>query len=143
MLDPWNMLVCLWRDVSQKSHRVKLRYFCFLVTRWTSDSFHHLVYPPFASNTAPTRRGMLSISLVHSWVEIPSHSASTRAHSSSMLVGSFLYAASRCLRCCHRCSIGFRSGDCAGHSSTETPWAASHSRARREVCLGSLSCWKM
>ena len=43
----------------------------------------------------------------------------------------------------HICSIGLRSGDCAGHSRTVTRLSANHCLTIMAVCLGSLSCWKM
>jgi len=41
-----------------------------------------------------------------------------------------------------RFSIGFKSGDCAGHSKTFTLLFSNQERAFLLVCLGSLSSWK-
>ena len=43
----------------------------------------------------------------------------------------------------HKCSIGLRSGDWAGQSSFWISLSSNHFCANLEVCLGSLSCWKM
>ena len=53
------------------------------------------------------------------------------------------YLLSCLLRCSQRCSIGLRSGDLAGQSITWIPWSLNQVWASLEVCLGSLSCWKM
>ena len=41
-----------------------------------------------------------------------------------------------------RCSIGFKSGLCLGHSRTFRDLSWSHSCNVLAVCLGLLSCWK-
>ena len=46
-------------------------------------------------------------------------------------------------KCCHKYSIGLRSGDCIYHSRILIPLVSSHLRAIREVCFGSLSCWEV
>ncbi len=46
-------------------------------------------------------------------------------------------------RSLQRCSIGFKSGLCLGHSRTVTELLWSHSFVILAVCLGSLSCWKV
>ena len=46
-------------------------------------------------------------------------------------------------RIAQRCSIGLRSGLCAGHSSNSICFWIKNSFAFFDVCLGSLSCWKI
>jgi len=40
-------------------------------------------------------------------------------------------------------SIGFKSGDCAGHGITSICYWLNHSLTNLLVCLGSLSCWNV
>ena len=83
------------------------------------------------------RLGILSTILQQILGDISFHSVSIRCSRLKMLVGSVSYFASCCLKCCHKCSMGFRSGDCAGHSKVRILWFISHSIALLEVCLGS------
>ncbi len=43
----------------------------------------------------------------------------------------------------HRYSMGFRSGEFAGQSSTVTPWSLNQLLVPLAVCAGAKSCWKM
>ncbi len=43
----------------------------------------------------------------------------------------------------HRFSIGFRSGEFAGQSSTPTPWSFNQLLVILAVWAGARSCWKM
>ncbi len=43
----------------------------------------------------------------------------------------------------HRFSIGFRSGEFAGQSSTPTPWSFNQLLVILAVYAGAKSCWKM
>ncbi len=43
----------------------------------------------------------------------------------------------------HRFSMGFRSGEFAGQSSTVTPWSLNQLLVPLAVCAGAKSCWKM
>ncbi len=43
----------------------------------------------------------------------------------------------------HRFSMGFRSGEFAGQSSTPTPWSFNQFLVLLAVCAGAKSCWKM
>ncbi len=43
----------------------------------------------------------------------------------------------------HRFSIGFRSGEFAGQSSTVTPWSLNQLLVPLAVWAGAKSCWKM
>ncbi len=43
----------------------------------------------------------------------------------------------------HRFSIGFRSGEFAGQSSTPTPWSFNQLLVLLAVWAGAKSCWKM
>ena len=57
--------------------------------------------------------------------------------SSSLVLGSILHL-TYSLTSCHRFSIGFKSGDCAGVFHQIMPSWSIHSRANLDVCLGSL-----
>ncbi len=43
----------------------------------------------------------------------------------------------------HRFSMGFRSGEFSGQSSTVTPWSVNQLLVPLAVCAGAKSCWKM
>src|SRR3954447_6141090 len=86
--------------------------------RQNREFIQYFVYPPFALTTAATLLGMLSIKLLHTSGEILPHSLTTCSHNSFIPLGSTSYPARVRFRCCHKCSMGLRSGDCAGHSST-------------------------
>ncbi len=43
----------------------------------------------------------------------------------------------------HRFSMGFRSGEFAGQSSTPTPWSFNQLLLLLAVWAGAKSCWKM
>src|SRR5258705_3866466 len=58
---------------------------------------------------------MLSISFWHVSGGISVHSFATLSHNSCTPVGGVSYCWSLALSCCQRCSMGFRSGDWAGH----------------------------
>ena len=85
---------------------------------------------------------MLSIHLWHSATSIFSHSTCTLFQSSVMPFAGSGYFASLLLRRNHRCSMGLRSGDWAGHTMTSNPCSANHFLAFLLVYLRSLSCWK-
>src|SRR5882762_451557 len=85
---------------------------------------------------------MLSISFWHVSGGISVHSFATLSHNSCTPVGCVSYFWSVALRCCQRCSMGFRSGDWAGHFRGMMLWSENHFSAFLEVCFGSLSCWK-
>ncbi|MCI4380479.1 hypothetical protein PGIGA_G00240460 [Pangasianodon gigas] len=48
---------------------------------------------------------------------------------------------SRCSSSSQRCSVGLRSGLCAGHSSSSTPTFTHHVFMELALCTGALSCW--
>ncbi len=83
--------------------------------------YSYLVGAPFALITASIQRGMEVISLWHAEVVWKPRFSLTVAFSSSALFGSgsliFLWQIP------HRFSMGFRSGEFAGQSSTVTPWS--------------------
>ncbi len=43
----------------------------------------------------------------------------------------------------HLDSLGFRSGEFAGQSSTVTPWSLNQLLVALAVCAGARSCWKI
>ncbi len=98
----------------------------------------YLVGAPFALITASIRRGMEVISLWHCWGGMKAQVSLTVAFSSSAFFGLlfliFLLTIPR------RFSLGFRSGEFAGQSSTPTPWSFNQLLV---VWAGAKSCWKM
>ncbi len=81
----------------------------------------YLVGAPFAWITASMRRGMEVISLWHCWGVMEAQVALIAAFSSSVLLG--LVSLIFLLTILHIFSLGFRSGEFAGQSSTLTPWS--------------------
>ncbi len=80
-----------------------------------------LVGAPFALITASIRRGMEVISLWHGQGGMEAQVALIAAFRSSALLG--LVSLIFLLTIPHRFSMGFRSGEFAGQSSTVTPWS--------------------
>lgn len=68
-----------------------------------------------------------------------SKSALVRSHTD---VGREGLALSLCSNSSQRCSIGFRSGLCAGQSSSSTPDSIIHVFMDLALCTGAQSCWK-
>ncbi len=81
----------------------------------------YLVGAPFALITASIRRGMEVISLWHCWGGVEAQVSLTVAFSSSAFFG--LLFLIFLLTTPQRFSMGFRSGEFAGQSSTSTPWS--------------------
>ncbi len=101
----------------------------------------YLVGAPFALITASIRRGMEVISLWHCWGGMETQVSLTVAFSSSAFFG--LLFLIFLLTIPHRFSMGFRSGEFAGQSSTPTPWSFNHLLVLLAVWAGVKSCWKM
>ncbi len=90
---------------------------------WKVCSFlctQYLVGAPFAWITASMRRGMEVISPWHCSGVMEAQVALIAAFRSSALLG--LVSLIFLLTILHRFSMGFRSGEFAGQSSTVTPW---------------------
>ncbi len=85
----------------------------------------YLLGAPFALITASIRRGMEVISLCQLICIVGSG------------VSHFL------LTIPHRFSMGFRSGEFAGQSSTVTPWSLNQLLVPLAVWAGAKFCWKM
>ncbi len=81
----------------------------------------YLVGAPFALITASIRRGMEVISLWHCWGGMEAQVSLTVAFSSSAYFGLLFLIFLLTIPC--RFSMGFRSGESAGQSSTPTPWS--------------------
>ncbi len=91
---------------------------------WKVCSFlctQYLVGPPFAWITASMRRGMETISRWHCSGVMEAQVALMAAFSSSALLG--LVSLIFLLTISHRFSMGFKSGEFSGQSSTVTPWS--------------------
>ncbi len=101
----------------------------------------YLVWAPFALITASIRRGMEVISLWHCWGGMEAQVSLTVAFSSSAFFG-LLFLISL-LTIPHRFSMGFRSGEFAGQSSTPTPWSFNQLLVLLAVWAWAKSCWKM
>ncbi len=97
----------------------------------------YLVGAPFALITVSIRRGMEVISLWHCWGGMEAQVSLTVAFSSGLLFLIFL------LTILHRLSMGFRSGEFAGQSSTPTPWSFNQLLVLLAARAGAKSCWKM
>ncbi len=93
----------------------------------------YLVGAPFALITASIRRGMEVISLWHCWGGMEAQVSLTVAFRSSALLG--LVSLIFLLTIPHRFSMGFRSGELAGQSSTV---ASVHSLWSSTKCLNQL-----
>ncbi len=101
----------------------------------------YLVGAPFALITVSIRRGMEVISLWHCWGGMEAQVSLTVAFSSSAFFG--LLFLIFFLTIPHRFSMGFRSGEFAGQSSTPTPWSFNQLLVLLAVWAGAESCWKM
>ncbi len=101
----------------------------------------YLVGAPFALITASIRRGMEVISLWHCWGGMEAQVSLTVAFSSSVFFG--LLFLIFLLTIHNRFSMGFRSGEFAGQSSTPTPWSFNQLLVLLAVWVGTKSCWKM
>ncbi len=101
----------------------------------------YLVGAPFTLITASIRRGMEVISLWHCWVGMEAQVSLTVAFISSAFFG--LLFLIFLLTIAHRFSMGFRSGEFAGQSSTPTPWSFNQLLVLLAVWTGAKSCWKI
>ncbi len=100
----------------------------------------YLVEDPFALITASIRHGMEVISLWHCWGGMKPRFLwqwpSAHLH---FLVSCFSFSSWQYLID----SLGFRSGEFAGQSSTPTPWSFNQLLVLLAVWAGAKSCWKM
>ncbi len=101
----------------------------------------YLVGAPFALITASMRRGMKVISLWHCWGGVEAQVSLTVAFRSFAFFG--LLFLIFLLTIPLRFSMGFRSGEFAGQSSTPTPWSFNQLLVLLVVWAGAKSCWKM
>ncbi len=95
----------------------------------------------FAWITASMRRGMKTISLWHCSGGMEDQVALIAAFRSSALLG--LLSLIFLLTIPHRLSMGFRSGEFSGQSSTVTPWSLNQLLVHLAVWAGAKSCWKI
>ncbi len=101
----------------------------------------YLVGAPFALITTSIRRGMEVIILWHCWGGMEAQVSLTVGFSSSAVFG--LLFLIFLLTVPHRFSMGFRSGEFAGQSSTPTPWSFNRLLVLLAVWAGAKSGWKM
>jgi len=109
---------------------------------WKVCSFlctQYLVGPPFAWITASMRRGMEAISLWHCSGVMEAQVALIAAFRSSALLG--LVSLMFLLTIPHRFSMGFRSGEFDGQSSTVTPWSLNQLLVPLTVWAGAKWTW--
>ncbi len=101
----------------------------------------YLVEAPFALITASIRRGMEVISLWHCSGGMEAQVSMTVAFSSSVFFG--LLFLIFLLTIPHRLSMGFRSGEFAGQSSSPTAWSFNQLLVLLAVWADAKSYWKM
>ncbi len=101
----------------------------------------YLVGASFSLITASIRRGMEVISLWHCWCGMEAQVSLTVAFSLSAFFG--LLFLIFLLTIPHIFSMGFRSGEFAGQSSTPTPWSFKQLLVILAVWAGAKSWWKM
>ncbi len=101
----------------------------------------YLVWAPFALITASIQCSMEVISLWHCWGVMEAQISLTVAFSSSAFFGLLFLII--LLTIPHRFSMGFRSGEFAGLSSTPKPWSFNQLFVLLAVWAGAKSCWKM
>ncbi len=103
-------------------------------------STQYLVGPPFAWITASMRCGVEAISPWHCSGVMEAQVALIAAFRSSALLGlvSLIFLLTILID-----SLGFRSGEFAGQSSTVTPWSLNQLLVPLAVWAGAKSCWKM
>ncbi|XP_058258308.1 uncharacterized protein LOC131361290 isoform X2 [Hemibagrus wyckioides] len=100
------------------------------------------VGPPFAAITASTLLGRLSTRFRSVFMGIFDHSSRSAFVRSHTDVGREGLALSLRSNSSQRCSIGLRSGLCAGQSSSSTPDSVIHVFMDLALCTGAQSCWK-
>ena len=98
--------------------------------------------PPFAAKTARQRHFMLQISFLMTSNGILTHSACTSRSRSRMLLTSWCSLTWQ-PKWSHRCSLGERSGDLAGHCNTLTLWMHKIFWVCLAVCWQALLFWKI
>ncbi len=101
----------------------------------------YLVGAPFALITSSIRRGMEVISLWHCWGRMEAQVSLTVAFRSFAFFG--LLFLIFLLTILYRFSMGFRSGEFAGQSSTPTPWSFNQLLMLLAVLAGAKSYWNM
>ncbi len=101
----------------------------------------YLVGAPFALITALVRCGMEVISLWQCWGGMEAQVSLTVAFSSSAFFG--LLFLIFLLTIPHWLSMGLRSGEFAGQSTTPTPWSFNQLLVLLAVWAGAKSCWKI
>ncbi len=101
----------------------------------------YLVEAHFSLITASIRHGMEVISLWHCLGCMEAQVSLTVSFSSSEFFG--LLFLIFFLTISHRFSMGFRSGEFAGQSSTPTPWSLNQILVLLAVWAGAKSCWKI
>ncbi len=101
----------------------------------------YLVEAHFSLITASIRHGMEVISLWHCLGGMEAQVSLTVSFSSSAFFG--LLFLIFFLTISHRFSMGFRSGEFAGQSSTPTPWSLNQILVLLAVWAGAKSCWKI
>ncbi len=138
---------------TQNSVSQKLEYYIRSITKrifltemsgfWKVCSFlctQYLVGAPFAWIAASMRRGIEAISLWHRSGVMEAQVALIAAFGSAGLLGLVFHLP---LDNSPRLSMGFRSGEFAGQSSTLTPWSLNKLLVPLAVWAGAKSCCKM
>lgn len=101
----------------------------------------YLLGNPFALITASMHLGIEAISLWHCAGVMEAQTSLMLAISSSWFLG--MVSLMFLLTIPHRFSMGFRSGELAGQSSTGMAWSSNQDLVLLAVWEGARSCWKM
>jgi hypothetical protein len=86
---------------------------------------------------------MLLYKFLHSSGVIEVQQSSISSYNSSTPLGCVSFWFNWCFKVAHKCSIGFKFGDCAGHFKRVNSYKLSQRCTLLDVCLGLLSCWKI
>ena len=110
------------------------------VRRKNSDTAQYLACPSYTAKTARQRRLRLQKSFLMTCNGILTHSA-CKAHSKSRILLTSWRSLTWQPKWSHKCSMGKRSGDLAGHCNTLTLWMRKIFWVCLAVCGRNLSCW--
>lgn len=111
---------------------------------WYLIIYRCFVGPPLVLITTSNLFSILSINFSYKTsTSISFYSASVLSHNSQSSFNFVSQILRWHLRCSQRCSMGLRLGNGASQSIILIPWWSNYSHTSFELCLESLSCWKI